>query len=416
MASFLEEIDEIFDIPKKFEEKSSSDDDEIIRNINSENNSSFEDKIDFLKNELELSPDTKQLEVKNKNMDTKNIIKQAKKDALETVSPSVFKEDKKESEESILDKKTSLISDDTNVEQNTSEVKPVDKPIDDIVSNDKETSKIEKNKIMAHKKEDELFWYLDYDSDLTGEWDEDSDLKTLNRFYSVKKKIITKLFSEQKELNFKELFKELRGINVKMDMDNHDINAILDKFKEVYDQRERVKNILLDCNRQYKICDEISTSMKGYLVHSFPNIKPADRRDALVHIHIRDLQSYRSDLSALKENTDLVYKLLDNAYETLSRHITALQSLFYLDPEARANNMEKMNKKIAGTDSNRGEYNKNTAKGGSTTENKKESKKTDTILNDYDSLSDHEDIKENMEESKLTIFKSTGKGLEGLFD
>ncbi len=333
MTDFQKELEDIFDIPVIKRKDDDDDEDNVYENLPKEVTSSFEEKTEEFRKQLEKAekgaPAIPFEEVKEKKIPTESKTpEQIIKEAIPVTekAPNIFERDKP-----IVAFVTSNMSTSeklaNDLEVHEAEASKKDEDID--------TEEKFENTTVDTKENNDNHPVFSLGDGKKLSWTFTPPNEQLKNFFDAKKNLVSYIFRDSEELDFSELFKELRKINIKIPKNTYVPEEVISKMEEVQSHRERLKEIQLTCNRQYYRFRDAFESLKGLLIYTLPPIKPAEKRDGIVFIYLGDVLMYFSELTVLEKNTELSSKHLDNAYDCLSRQITVIQSLYQKDPDSR---------------------------------------------------------------------------------
>ncbi|KKM93024.1 hypothetical protein LCGC14_1212580 [marine sediment metagenome] len=145
----------------------------------------------------------------------------------------------------------------------------------------------------------------------------ESPSKLFDQFYGYKRELVEDL-TPGEQLLFDDLTRELIGCNVDIRTEVFDNREYIRQMTVIQGFMGRVKNIQVTCNNQYFVWEEFLPNIKGCLAR-VEYLKPAIKQEGFVHEHMRDLVWYYSKLKHLHESCKGVVKILERAFETISR-------------------------------------------------------------------------------------------------
>jgi len=164
-----------------------------------------------------------------------------------------------------------------------------------------------------------------------GKWD---------RLYGQKNEVYDNLFFKSDEIDYDQMIKELREASA-------DIKSVwsaqvtYEQMTRVNNWRDRIRQIQVDCNKQYFFLDRFLELLRGS-VDMTQYEKPSSKQEGLYYLHLRDFEQYHSQLKAISKSGEIVSKTLDGAWETLSRQITVML------PQRNAENaIDRINKETS---------------------------------------------------------------------
>ena len=151
-------------------------------------------------------------------------------------------------------------------------------------------------------------------------WMLDCPSEKYKPFYDRKKEFIEKT-THGGQVEYNRWMGELRNATVDVHSRTFDRERVRKRMEEVQGHRERIKQIQIECNKQYFYWKAFMPLLKGFLAR-IEYIKPSLKQDGLVMEHMSDMEFYFSRLEALHDSAQIAEKTLESAYEMLSREVS----------------------------------------------------------------------------------------------
>lgn len=141
-------------------------------------------------------------------------------------------------------------------------------------------------------------------------------------FYAAKRDALEGALLKGGELPFDQYFSELEEASVDVTVgEQFNAELVCTKMAECQQLRERTKQIQLRTNRQFFQWERHMDLFAGLLAR-LEDVRGVDKRDGIRHEHMYDMESYFGELKALHKSIDNVMRVLDSAFECLSRQVT----------------------------------------------------------------------------------------------
>ena len=314
MAQDIDKIKDIFGIDPK--EKHESDDEVYGELSDAQNQESFAEKVNIVKDTIG-DVVCKELEVKNdKPESTEEIITDVMGDTV-----------------SISDDVANIIQE-TNQEIAPEEFVPKT-AFADVVKGGEDTGEINKMGIKGEYSDSvgfavtdgEPIVSVDLEKSKTAskpvnleEWNLTSPSPKFDAFYSEKANILNRVLKSDM-IPIERYTQDLIDAKVDVSVPIYDLPQIHKRMQEVQAWRDRVKEIQMNCNSQYYKFETAYEFLKGLLAR-VEYAKPAAKQEGVIYEHLSDFGLYFSDLKGIHRSAEIVSKNLDSAYETLSRQLT----------------------------------------------------------------------------------------------
>lgn len=143
-----------------------------------------------------------------------------------------------------------------------------------------------------------------------------------NTFYQAKRDALVGALLKGGELPFDQYYTELEEANVDVSVgEQFNAELVCHKMAECQRHRERIKQVQLRVNRQY-FQWERHMDLFGGLLARIEYERGEEKRNGIRYEHMYDMESYYGELKSLHNSIDKVMKVLDSAFECLSRQVT----------------------------------------------------------------------------------------------
>ncbi len=151
-------------------------------------------------------------------------------------------------------------------------------------------------------------------------WRLDSPSPKYNRFYEAKREALQDALLKGGELPFDQYYNELENANVDVTVgETFQAELVCGKMSECQKHRERIKQIQLRVNRQFFQWERHMDLFEGLLSRIEYE---RGKQEGVKYEHMYDMESYFGELKSLHKSIDNVMRVLDSAFECLSRQVT----------------------------------------------------------------------------------------------
>lgn len=151
-------------------------------------------------------------------------------------------------------------------------------------------------------------------------WDLNCPAPRYQKFYDAKREALNSSLLKYGELPFDEYCKELEDASVDTSVGETFVPELVCKrMSECQQLRERIKQIQLRVNRQFFQWDRHIELFRGLLARCEYD---RGKQEGVEYEHMADLNSYFGELKSLHKSIDNVMRILDSAFECLSRQVT----------------------------------------------------------------------------------------------
>ncbi len=171
------------------------------------------------------------------------------------------------------------------------------------------------------------------------EWLLTSPSAMFDNFYKQKAIVINHITGCYGRLNIAKLNAELRISYISTSVELHDLEGMALKLTQIQDYLDRVVLIKSVVTSQSIVAHRGVELLRGVLAGVVYEKPASVKQEGINFIHMRDIEFYAQDLSALEQNAKDVYNNLLEAKEILSRKISIAIELFKED--ARAAGLDK---------------------------------------------------------------------------
>ena len=124
-----------------------------------------------------------------------------------------------------------------------------------------------------------------------------------------------------REIPFGKFYKELKTAYVDIRVSMSDHNAIASKMQEIQQCRDRVTQIRAQVNSQYYLWKRLVPLFEG-LVAMVKYEKPAAKQEGVIYDRMHDMIEYFNKLETMHDTSKDILANLDAAYDSLSRQVT----------------------------------------------------------------------------------------------
>lgn len=140
------------------------------------------------------------------------------------------------------------------------------------------------------------------------------------RFYEAKRDALVGSLLKGGELPFDQYYSELENANVDVTVgEQFNAELVCTKMSECQKHRERIKQIQLRVNRQFFQWERHMDLFEGLLSRIEYE---RGKQEGVKYEHMYDMESYFGELKSLHKSIDNVMRVLDAAFECLSRQVT----------------------------------------------------------------------------------------------
>lgn len=151
-------------------------------------------------------------------------------------------------------------------------------------------------------------------------WLLDSPAEKYDRFYAEKRKFLPSLLPGGL-VPVSQYESMLRKAHVDIDIGSYDADTAHSKMMECQQWRNRLQEVFIHVNFQYRRWDRAVDLFRGVLAR-VEYEKPAARQEGVVYQHMRDMEMYLKHLEGLHDALNHVMKNIEAAWETMSRRVT----------------------------------------------------------------------------------------------
>jgi hypothetical protein len=202
---------------------------------------------------------------------------------------------------------------------------PINLDLDLSAEEPKKQEKVAKKEVVEEKKKEVIEEKKDEISDFVAsinldDWNLDCPDPKFSKFYKEKKKVIASVLKGGR-LPLDQFTNELIECHVDVTLPIYDLPEIHRKMQAVQKWRDRVKDIQMNCSKQYFKFEVAMRLLQGLLVR-YETARSALLREGVFYEHMADIEMYFADLKHVFKSSEYVSKNLDNAFECLSRQLT----------------------------------------------------------------------------------------------